>query len=119
MNAGESQRAHHGEDGHRLRRTIDRGTPLLAEQKEHRRDQRTGVTDTDPEDEVDDGPGPANRVVVAVDTDTGGQQDVDGDQALDREEFAAAMVNYADAMNTDLHQLIDFMCVVTALGDVV
>ena len=45
-------------------------------------------------------------------------QDVDGDQALDCEEFAAAMVNYADAMNTDLHQLIDFMCVVTALGDV-
>lgn len=45
-------------------------------------------------------------------------QDVDGDQALDKEEFAAAMVNYADAMNTDLHQLIDFMCVATALGDV-
>jgi Ca2+-binding EF-hand superfamily protein len=45
-------------------------------------------------------------------------QDMDGDQALDREEFAAAMVNYADAMHTDLHQLIDFMCVVTALGDV-
>jgi Ca2+-binding EF-hand superfamily protein len=45
------------------------------------------------------------------------EQDVDGDQSLDREEFAAAMVNYADAMNTDLHQLIDFMCVVTALGD--
>lgn len=44
-------------------------------------------------------------------------QDVDGDQALDKEEFAAAMVNYADAMNTDLHQLIDFMCVATALGD--
>jgi hypothetical protein len=44
-------------------------------------------------------------------------QDADGDQALDREEFAAAMVNYADAMNTGLHQLIDFMCVVTALGD--
>ena len=45
-------------------------------------------------------------------------QDVDGDQALDKEEFAAAMVNYADAMNTDLHELIDFMCVATALGDV-
>ena len=45
-------------------------------------------------------------------------QDADGDQALDRQEFAAAMVNYADAMHTDLHQLIDFMCVVTALGDV-
>lgn len=45
-------------------------------------------------------------------------QDSDGNMELDREEFAAAIVNYADAMNTDLHQLIDFMCVVTALGDV-
>jgi Ca2+-binding EF-hand superfamily protein len=45
-------------------------------------------------------------------------QDSDGNMELDREEFAAAIVNYADAMSTDLHQLIDFMCVVTALGDV-
>lgn len=44
-------------------------------------------------------------------------QDSDGDQQLDKEEFAAAMVNYADAMGAELHQLIDFMCVVTALGD--
>jgi Ca2+-binding EF-hand superfamily protein len=41
--------------------------------------------------------------------------DTDGDHSLDREEFATAMVTYADAMRTDLHQLIDFMCVVTAL----
>lgn len=43
--------------------------------------------------------------------------DSDGDHQLDKEEFATAMVTYADAMHTDLHQLIDFMCVVTALGD--
>ena len=43
--------------------------------------------------------------------------DQDGDQCLDREEFATAMVMYADAMKTDLHQLIDFLCVVTALGE--
>jgi Ca2+-binding EF-hand superfamily protein len=41
--------------------------------------------------------------------------DTDGDHSLDREEFATALVTYADAMRTDLHQLIDFMCVVTAL----
>jgi Ca2+-binding EF-hand superfamily protein len=44
-------------------------------------------------------------------------EDANGDQSLDREEFAYAMVNYAEAMNTDLHELIDFMCVVAALGD--
>lgn len=44
-------------------------------------------------------------------------EDANGDQSLDREEFAYAMVNYSDAMNTDLHELIDFMCVVAALGD--
>lgn len=44
--------------------------------------------------------------------------DTDGDHSLDREEFATAMVTYADAMRTDLHQLIDFMCVVTALDKV-
>jgi len=41
--------------------------------------------------------------------------DADGDRRLDKEEFATAMVTYADAMKTELHQLIDFMCVVTAL----
>jgi EF-hand domain pair len=44
--------------------------------------------------------------------------DTDGDHSLDREEFATAMVAYAEAMQTDLHQLIDFMCVVTALEKV-
>lgn len=43
--------------------------------------------------------------------------DTDGDHMLDKEEFATAMVTYADAMKTELHQLIDFMCVVTALEE--
>lgn len=43
--------------------------------------------------------------------------DTDGDHMLDKEEFATAMVTYADAMQTELHQLIDFMCVVTALDE--
>lgn len=44
-------------------------------------------------------------------------QDVDGDQLLDRDEFACAMICYAESMGTDVHALIDFMCVATALGD--
>ena len=43
--------------------------------------------------------------------------DTDGDHMLDKEEFATAMVTYADAMKTERHQLIDFMCVVTALEE--
>jgi Ca2+-binding EF-hand superfamily protein len=45
------------------------------------------------------------------------EQDVNGDQLLDRDEFACAMISYADTMGTDVHGLIDFMCVATALGD--
>ncbi|CAB9515833.1 Stress-induced-phosphoprotein 1 [Seminavis robusta] len=44
-------------------------------------------------------------------------QDQDGDQLLDPDEFACAMISYADSMGTDVHGLIDFMCVATALGD--
>lgn len=39
--------------------------------------------------------------------------DKDRNQALDPEEFAYAMSNYADAVGTSLHELIDFMCVVS------
>lgn len=43
-------------------------------------------------------------------------QDVDGDQQLDRDEFACAMVKYAGFVQADLHELIDYMCVVTSLS---
>lgn len=44
-------------------------------------------------------------------------EDGSGDHSLDREEFAYAMVSYAEAIGQNLHELIDFMCVVAALGD--
>jgi len=44
-------------------------------------------------------------------------QDIDGNEVLDRDEFACAMVKYAGFVDADLHELIDYMCVVTALGD--
>ncbi len=40
--------------------------------------------------------------------------DQDRNQSLDPEEFAYAMANYAEAVNTSLHELIDFMCVVSS-----
>lgn len=43
--------------------------------------------------------------------------DGSGDQALDRHEFAHAMVNYAEVYGVEVHVLIDFMTVTYALGD--
>lgn len=42
--------------------------------------------------------------------------DVDGDQQLDREEFAVSIMKYAEAVGTDLHELIDFICVIAGLN---
>jgi hypothetical protein len=49
---------HHGEDGHRLGKAVDRVAPLLLEEQQNGGDQRAGVADTDPPDEVDDGEAP-------------------------------------------------------------
>lgn len=43
--------------------------------------------------------------------------DEDKNQTLDPDEFAGAMVECAKAAETDLHQLIDFMCCVVASAD--
>lgn len=40
--------------------------------------------------------------------------DDDHNQSLDPEEFAHAMANYAEKADTTLHELIDFMCVVSS-----
>lgn len=42
------------------------------------------------------------------------EHDEDRNMTLDKEEFAYAMANYAEAVNTSLHELIDFMCVVAS-----
>ena len=42
--------------------------------------------------------------------------DVDGDQQLDREEFAVSIMKYAETVGTDLHELIDFICVIAGLN---
>ena len=43
--------------------------------------------------------------------------DDDDNHALDKEEFAHAIADYAEAVDRELHELIDYMCVVSAACD--
>src|SRR5256886_13775684 len=59
------RRLQHREERHRLGEPVDAGAPLLLEEEEDGRDQRPGVADADPPDEIDDAEGPGDRDVVA------------------------------------------------------
>jgi hypothetical protein len=59
---------------HGLGEAVDRRPPLLAEEKQDGRDERAGVADADPPDEVDDVERPADGDVVAPDADAGQQE---------------------------------------------
>ena len=61
--------AHDSENCHGLGRTIDRRAPFLPQQAEDRGDQGAGVTNTNPEDEIDDVPRPVDRIGVAPNAD--------------------------------------------------
>ena len=74
VNAGEHARTDNSENCHRFSGAVDTGSPVLAEQKQDRRNQCSGVTDTDPEHEVHNRPAPVGRVVVTPDTDARHQQ---------------------------------------------
>jgi hypothetical protein len=63
----EHARAHHREERHGFRGSVDRGAPILVEEQEDGGDERAGVADTDPPDQVHDGETPADRVVDAPD----------------------------------------------------
>ncbi len=69
VDAREDERADDGEDRHRLGEAVDRRAPLLAEEEEDGADERAGVADTDPPDEVRDVPGPVDRRRVSPDAD--------------------------------------------------
>jgi Ca2+-binding EF-hand superfamily protein len=43
--------------------------------------------------------------------------DEDGDNQLDQREFSEAMIKYAEQFGTDLHKLIDFMCLTAVQTD--
>src|SRR5207244_9835870 len=65
MDTRENRRADHRKQRHRLRGTIDRRAPFLTEQKQNRGDKRAGVSDTDPENEIGNVPGPAHRALIS------------------------------------------------------
>lgn len=44
-------------------------------------------------------------------------KDKDNNQELDKEEFAHAISDYAELIEVDLHELIDFMCAVASQSD--
>ena len=73
--------AHDREEGHRLGEPVDARPPLLVEQQQDRRDQRAGVADADPPDEVDDREAPGHRDVDAPDADADDQQVADPEHA--------------------------------------
>ena len=74
MQQREHRGAGHGEKRHRLGETIDRGAPFLIEQQENGRDQGSGVTDTDPPNEVDNVERPTDRLIVSPHPDTVGEE---------------------------------------------
>jgi hypothetical protein len=59
---------------HRFRSAVNRGPPPLASEKKNRGNQRSGVTNTDPEDEIGNIPCPTDGDVVPPNPDSGKQQ---------------------------------------------
>src|ERR1019366_8489801 len=66
--------AGYGKQRHGFGETVDGIAPGLLQQQQNGRDQRAGVTDTDPPDEVDDGEAPAYGDVDTPDADANQEQ---------------------------------------------
>ena len=66
--------ARNSKDRHRLGSTVDRGAPVLPEEEQDRRDERPGVPDADPPDEVDNIEAPGNRNINPPDANADGKQ---------------------------------------------
>ena len=69
VNQREESRGHHSENRHGLRSPIDGLTPWRAEQEQNRRNQRSGVGDTNPEHEGGDVDTPTDWRHQATDAD--------------------------------------------------
>jgi len=59
--------ARHREQRHRLGEAVDGVAPILSQEQQDGRDERAGVADPDPPDEIGDVPAPADRNVHSVD----------------------------------------------------
>ena len=74
MNTRKQSGTDNRKDCHRFCGTVDTCSPVLTEQKQNRTNERSSVTNTDPENEVNNRPAPIGRVVVTPDTRSGHQQ---------------------------------------------
>ena len=72
--------ASHGEQRHGFGKAVDGVAPRLLQQQQNGGDERAGVADTDPPDEVDDGEAPGHRDLDAPDADAADEQVGDRDQ---------------------------------------
>ena len=72
MDARKNGGADDREQCHRFSGAIDRGAPFLSQQIKNGRDQSAGVSDTDPEHEIGNVPGPADGMVQSPGADPGG-----------------------------------------------
>ncbi len=71
---GIQSRAGHREKRHGLGKAVDRSAPLLAQEQQNRGNQRAGVADANPPNEIDDGESPADGDVDAPDADAFGKK---------------------------------------------
>src|SRR4029077_332988 len=61
----ENRRANYRKQRHRFRGTVDRRAPFLVKQKQNCGDECAGVSDTNPENEIGNVPGPADRDLIS------------------------------------------------------
>ena len=64
---GKHAGARHGKKRHRFGEPVDGSAPLLPQQQQNGGNQRAGVTNSDPPDEIDDRKAPADRDIDAPD----------------------------------------------------
>jgi hypothetical protein len=69
VNDREDSGAGHGEDGHGLGKAADGVAPSLLEEQQNGRDQRAGVADADPPDEIDNRKAPGHGLRDGPDAD--------------------------------------------------
>ena len=81
VDAGENAGANDGEERHGLGGAVDGRAPLLPGEEKDCRDQRAGVADADPENEVRDVPRPADGFVFSPNADAVRDLVADAEQA--------------------------------------
>ena len=100
VNQREDAGARDREQRHRFGEAVDRRPPRLLQEQQDRGDQRAGVADADPPDEVRDLERPADRDVVAPDPDA-----LDDQVATDTNSTIVSRNDDAEAASTSRSRL--------------